>query len=141
MDNSKEGLIFQNKKSSFLSSFDPISEKQEEVSISSNQGNNQIKNKISNKNSKDILAKNILDEADIIKHSQTHKNKNSWITGQKRNNFLSITKEKEKEDNKFENEHKKRNSINKTFKRKQTKKNYHKEIQYRMVDTLYLVYL
>ena len=123
MDNSKEGLILQHKKPSFSSSFDPISEKQEEMSISSIPGNNQIKNKNSNKNSKDILTKNILDDADFIKHSQTQKNKNSWrAIGQKKNNFLSQIKEKEKEDNKFEIEHNIRNSINKTFKRKQTKK-------------------
>ena len=120
MDNSKEGLMFQHKKPSFSSSFDPISEKQEEMSISSIPGNNQPKNK----NSKDMLTKNILDDADIIRHSQTTKNKNSWITsGQRQNNFLPQIKEKEKEENKIENEqHNIRSSINKTFKRKQTKR-------------------
>ena len=126
MDNSNEGLMFQHKKPSLSSSFAPISEKQEEMSISSIPNNIQT-NQVKNKNSKDILTKNILDEADIIKHSQTQKNKNSWITiAQNKNNFLSQIKEKEKEDNKFEIDHNIRNnvrkSINKTFKRKITKK-------------------
>ena len=114
MDNSKEGLIFQHKKSSLSSSFAPISEKQEEMSISSNPGINQ-NNKILNKKSKEYITKNILDDVDFIKHSQTQKNKNSWLMNSLRNNYLQNS-----EDNKHENETIK--NINKNFKRKQSKK-------------------
>ena len=50
MDNSKEGLFFNQKKPSLSSSFAPISEKQEEMSVSSNIPNNLNKMKSSNRN-------------------------------------------------------------------------------------------
>ena len=114
MDNSKEGLIFPHKKPSLSSSFDPISEKQEEMSISSNPGINQ-NNKFSNKNSKEFITKNILDDGDFIKHSQTQKNKNTWMMSGLKNNYIQNS-----DDNKHESEAIK--NINKSFKRKQSKK-------------------
>ena len=112
MDNSKEGLIFPHKKPSLSSSFDPISEKQEEMSISSNPGINQ-NNKFSNKNSKEFITKNILDDGDFIKHSQTQKNKNTWMIGGLKNNYVQNS-----DDNKHENDAIK--NINKSFKKKQS---------------------
>ena len=112
LDNSKEGLIFPHKKPSLSSSFDPISEKQEEMSISSNPGINQT-NKFSNKNSKEIITKNILDDGDFIKHSQTQKNKNTWMLSGLKNNYVQNS-----DDNKHENEEIK--NIKKSFKKKQS---------------------
>ena len=114
MDNSKEGLMFQHKKPSLSSSFDPISEKQEEMSNSSKAGNNQ-NNIISNKDSKDYIEKKVLDDTDFIKHSQTQKNKSSWVMNSLRNNYLQNN-----EDNKLENE--KEKNINISLKRKISKK-------------------
>ena len=114
MDNSKEGLMFQHKKPSLSSSFDPISEKQEEMSNSSKAGNNQ-NNIISNKDSKDYIEKKVLDDTDFIKHSQTQKNKSSWLMNSLRNNYLQNN-----EDNKLENE--KEKNINISLKRKISKK-------------------
>ncbi len=97
MDNSKEGLMFYNKKPSFSSSFDPISEKQEEMSASSKTKNNQIKSKNSNKNLNENITKNVLDDVDIIKHSQTHKNKASWMVNNNRKSILlHINEEQQK---------------------------------------------
>ena len=97
MDNSEEGLMFYNKKPSFSSSFDPISEKQEEMSASSKTKNNQIKSKNSNKNLNENITKNVLDDVDIIKHSQTHKNKASWMVNNNRKSILlHINEEQQK---------------------------------------------
>ena len=46
MDNSKEGLMFKNRKSFLASSFDSISEKQEEASEESNHKKKENKTKI-----------------------------------------------------------------------------------------------
>ena len=107
MDNSKEGLMFYNKKPSFSSSFDPISEKQEEMSASSKTKNNQIKSKNSNKNLNENITKNVLDDVDIIKHSQTHKNKASWMVNNNRKSILLHINE----------EQQKKNSLTKSKKR------------------------
>ena len=84
MDNSKEGLMFYNKKPSFSSSFDPISEKQEEMSGSSHVKNNQVNTKNSKENYEENISKNVIDDADFIKHSQTHTNKKSWILNKRK---------------------------------------------------------
>ena len=99
MDNSKEGLMFYNKKPSFSSSFDPISEKQEEMSGSSKVKNNQIKSKNSNKNLDESITKNVLDDVDIIKHSQTHKNKASWMVNNNSKGILLHTNEEQQNKN------------------------------------------
>ena len=74
MDNSREGLMHLNKKTSFLLAFDPITEQQEEMSGSSHGKNSQIKTKYSNKNLDDNITKNVLEEEgiDVIRHSKTH---------------------------------------------------------------------
>ena len=127
MDNSKEGLMFQNQKPSFSSSFEPISEKQEEMSISSIQGNNQNKTKNSNKNSyknsKENIAKNVLDDVDVIRHCQTQKNKNTWQMASQRNNVLVQIKE-ENINEEIDNQ----SSANKASRRKITKKKILKRI-------------
>ena len=115
MDNSKEGLMYQKKKPSFSSFFDPISEKQEEMSISSIQGNNHNNTKNSNINSKDNIVKNVLDDVDIIRHSQTQKNKSSWMVSSQRNNLDQI-----KEEN--INEEVNKSPVNKSYKKKISKK-------------------
>ena len=81
MDNSREGLMHLNKKTSFLLAFDPITEQQEEMSGSSHGKNSQIKTKYSNKNLDDNITKNVLEDEGIgiIRHSQTHKNKATWM--------------------------------------------------------------
>ena len=81
MDNSREGLMHLNKKTSFLLAFDPITEQQEEMSGSSHGKNSQIKTKYSNKNLDDNITKNVLEEEgiDVIRHSKTHKNKATWM--------------------------------------------------------------
>ena len=95
MDNSREGLMQVNKKSSIILPFESILEQQEEMSGSSNNKNSPARTKYSNKNLDDITTKNIFEEEGIIRHSQTHKNKLSW----------TINKNKDssnKEDNKLE---------------------------------------
>lgn len=128
MDNSKEGLMNNNiKKLSLTSSFDPISEKQEEMSIESMEDNIKSKTKNSNKNSimnskdylKDIskdntITKNILDD-DNIKPLGAKKNKQS----SKKSNYLNQIEEDK--NNKIEEDNKK-DSICKSFKRKKSKK-------------------
>ena len=113
MDNSKEGLMYLNKKHSLSSSFDPISEKQEEISVSSRQGNNQSRTKNSVKNSKDKIAKVVLDDVDIIKHSETQKNKKSWILHTQKSILPEI-----REENKIEQN---RNSFSKVYNNKKNK--------------------
>ena len=118
MDNSKEGLMLKPKKPSLSSSFDPISEKQEEMSVSTIHGNNQNKIKNSFKNSKDNIAKSILDDIDIMKHSSTQKNKQSGVVNNHKNNFINQMKEENKKDM----EHNKNNNIDKNLKKKEIKK-------------------
>ena len=102
MDNSKEGLMHLNKKLSISSSFGPISEKQEEISISSTQGKKQIKKKNSLKNSKIKITKDVLDDTDnFIRHCKTQKNKKSFV-GKNQTKILSEIKEENKNEP-FEN--------------------------------------
>lgn len=115
LDNSKEGLIFNHKNTSLSSSFAPISEKQEELSVSSIQGNNEKKN--SNKNIKENITKHILGDVDVIKHCETQKNKKIWIMNNQNNNFLFPIKE---DNNKDEEQNK--HSLNKNNTIKQNKK-------------------
>ena len=110
MDNSKEGLMFYNKKPSFSSSFDPISEKQEEMSGSSHVKNNQVNTKNSKENYEENISKNVIDDADFIKHSQTHTNKKSWIFNNSKSFLFQM------EDNKNE-EQQYRNSLTKSKKK------------------------
>ena len=78
MDNSREGLMQLNKKSSIILPFESIIEQQEEMSGSSNNKNTPARTKYSNKNLDDITTKNVLEDEGIIRHSKTHKNKLSW---------------------------------------------------------------
>ena len=92
MDNSKEGLMNNNlKKLSFSSSFDPISEKQEEMSIASLEGNNQAKPKNSNQNSFKNSFKN--SNQNSFKNSFKNSNQNSF-----KNSFKN-SKDNSKENN------------------------------------------
>ena len=119
MDNSKEGLMYLNKKLSLSSSFEPISEKQEDMSVSSKQ-NNQSKTKNSVKNSKDNkITKGILDDVDIIKRSVTQNNKKSWIATNHKNFLPQIREENKNELFK--------NVFLKSFKTKRSKKNIFKK--------------
>ena len=119
MDNSKEGLMYLNKKLSLSSSFEPISEKQEDMSLSSKQ-NNQSKTKNSVKNSKDNkITKGILDDVDIIKRSVTQNNKKSWIATNHKNFLPQIREENKNELFK--------NVFLKSFKTKRSKKNIFKK--------------
>ena len=113
MDNSKEGLMLFNKKSSFLSSFDPITEQQEEMSASSNIKNSQMKSKISNINiEENNTTKKVLDYKEIIKKAQTQKNIKSFFI----KNYKDLLA---KEDNKNEedDEDNVKNSLSKHKKR------------------------
>ena len=111
MDNSKEGLLHLNKKYSLSSSFDPISEKKEEMSISSIQGNNQSRKKNLSKNK---ITKVVLDNMDnFIRHSKTQKNKKSFMG---KNQTKIISEIKENTDELFEN------SFTRTFRKKRNKR-------------------
>ena len=135
LDNSKEGLMSNNpKKISFSSSFDPISEKQEEMSIGSLEKNNkpkakEVKPKNINRNSfinskkysKEYskFTKDILDDADFIKHSVTLKSKKSWLlSNQKKINFLNQLAEYIDKKDETENI----NTIKRSYKKKHSKK-------------------
>ena len=97
MDNSKEGLMFYNKKPSFSSSFDPISEKQEEMSGSSHFKNNKINSKNSKEKFEENITKKIIDDVDFIKHSKTHKNKKIWIINNDKSSLFQIENNKNEE--------------------------------------------
>ena len=85
LDNSKEGLLYQNRKSLLKSSFESISEKQEEMSMGSMQVNNLNKTKNSNKKANESITRNVLDDVDIITRSKTQKNKKTWADLIKKN--------------------------------------------------------
>ena len=119
LDNSKEGLLYKNRKSLLQSSFESISEKQEEMSMGSMQVNSINKKKNTNQNSKDNITRNILDDVDLISRSKTQKNKKTWADLIKKNEILENKEEKEvKEEKKI------RGSILKSFKRKESKKKF-----------------
>lgn len=132
MDNSKEGLMFQNRKSLLASSFDSISEKQEEASEESNHKKKvnkaKIKAKLSTKNMNKSFQKNILDDAEIVTHLKNKKNKKSWVHPHQKFSIFQSKDEtpiKDNNNNKAE-EVKSRGSILKSFKRKQSKKKINK---------------
>ena len=127
-DNSKDILMHNLKNLSFSSSFDPISEKQEEMSFASFAENNQNKAKVSNKNSymhskdnskenskdNNNIIKNVLDD-DIIKHCSTQKNRNSsGLNNKKKFCFNQVKEASSKND-----EEQKISSINKSQRKKQ----------------------
>ena len=118
MDNSKEGLMLKPKKPSISSSFGAISEKQEEMSVSTIHGNNQNKVKISfknSKNSKDNIAKSILYDIEMRRHSS---NKQSLMINNQKNNVNN----QKKEENKKDADHNKNNNIDKSLRKKDIKK-------------------
>ena len=119
LDNSKEGLLYQNRKSLLKSSFESISEKQEEMSMGSIQVNSITKKKNSNKNDKESIIRNVLDDVDIISRSKTQKNKRTWADLLKKNEIIENKNEKEGKEVK---EGKIRGSILRNFKRKESKK-------------------
>ena len=119
LDNSKEGLLYNNRKSLLKSSFESISEKQEEMSMGSMQISNINKTKNTNKNAKDSIIRNVLDDVDIINRSKTQKNKKTWADLIKKTEFLENKEENELKEIK---EKKPRASILKSFKRKESKK-------------------
>jgi len=119
LDNSKEGLLYQNRKSLLKSSFESISEKQEEMSMGSVQVNSITKKKNSNKNAKDSIIRNVLDDVDIISRSKTQKNKKTWADLIKKNEAIENKNDKEVKEVK---EAKIRGSILRNFKRKESKK-------------------
>ena len=132
MDNSKEGLMFQNRKSLLASSFDSISEKQEEASEESNhkkkESKAKIKAKLSTQNMNLSFQKNILDDAEIVTHLKNKKNKKSWVHPHQKFSIFQSKDEtpiKDNNNNKAE-EVKSRGSILKSFKRKQSKKKINK---------------
>ena len=88
LDNSKEGLLYQNRKSLLKSSFESISEKQEEMSMGSMQVNSINKKKNTNQNSKDNITRNILDDVDLISRSKTQKNKKSFKRKESKKKFI-----------------------------------------------------
>lgn len=119
LDNSKEGLLYQNRKSLLKSSFESISEKQEEMSMGSVQVNSITKKKNSNKNAKESIIRNVLDDVDIISRSKTQKNKKTWADLIKKNEAIENKNDKEVKEVK---EAKIRGSILRNFKRKESKK-------------------
>ena len=121
LDNSKEGLLYKNRKSLLQSSFESISEKQEEMSMGSMQVNSINKKKNSNHNLKETITKNVLDDVDLIGRSKTQKNKKTWADLIKKNEILENKEEKEVKDIK---EKRIRGSILKSFKRKESKKKF-----------------
>lgn len=124
LDNSKEGLLYQNRKSLLKSSFESISEKQEEMSVGSMQISNVNKSKNTNKNAKESIIKNVLDDVDIISRSKTQKNKKTWADLIKKSEFLENKEEKGEKEVKEIKETKARYSILKSFKRKESKKKF-----------------
>ena len=83
MDNSKEGLIYQNKKAFFAPSFDSIPEKQEEMSVESIPSNRENKNDNTIKNEKESITKNVLENGDLQKSIEKQKKKKSVILNKK----------------------------------------------------------
>ena len=91
MDNSKEGLIYQKRKTIYSPSFDSISEKQEEMSVDSIPSNKGNKIRNLNKKEKQTIRKNVLQGDDII---NIERHKKSWIQNNRKNSFfLSIKKD------------------------------------------------
>ena len=100
MDNSKEGLLFQKKKKLYNSSFDSISEKQEELSAGSNSIKTKIKKKKSTRIIKDTIAKSILDDAALPRRAETLKGKKSMILSSKKNTLFLLKDENPKKEGK-----------------------------------------
>ena len=92
-DNSKEGLVQQKKNPIFVSSFDSISEKQEEMSMSSIQGKEQKLKRGNNDN-----IKKILDEGDIKFNGPTNLLNQKL---KKRSELIQMREEKKDEFKKF----------------------------------------
>ena len=130
MDNSKEGLMFKNRKSFLASSFDSISEKQEEASEESNhkkkESKAKIKSKLSTKNINQSFQKNVLEDADIVNHVKNKKNKKSWVHPHQKFSIFQAKEENPFKDNNKVEDAKSRGSILKTYKRKQSKKKINK---------------
>ena len=133
LDNSKEGLLYHNRKSLLKSSFESISEKQEEMSMGSMQVNSINKKKNDNINSKGSIIRDVLDDVDIISRSKTQKNKKTWAELIKKNEPLDNKEEKEEKEFKELKEIKEvkegketkiRGSVLKNFKRKESKKKF-----------------
>ena len=126
MDNSKEGLMVQNRKSFLVTSFDSISEKQEEASEESNHKKKEIKTKIkskkSTKNMNQSFQKNILDDTEIVTHLKNNKNKKSWVQPHQKFSIFQAKDENPFKDNNKVGEIKSRGSVLKTLKRKISKK-------------------
>ena len=89
MDNSKEGLIYQKRKTIYSPSFDSISEKQEEMSVDSIPSNKGNKIRNLNKKEKQTIRKNVLQGDDII---NIERHKKSWIQNNRKNSFFLIIK-------------------------------------------------
>ena len=126
MDNSKEGLMKQNRKSILASSFDSISEKQEEASEESNHKKKEIKSKIKSKlsikNLNKSFQKNILNDEEIVTQIKNNKNKKSWVNPHQKFSIFQAKDENPFKDNDKVEEAKSRGSVLKTFKRKKSKK-------------------
>ena len=130
MDNSKEGLMFKNRKSFLASSFDSISEKQEEASEESNhkkkENKTKIKPKLSTKNMNQSFQRNILEDADIVPHLKNNKNKKSWVHPHQKFSIFQTKEENPFKENTKMEDVKSRGSVLKTYKRKQSKKKINK---------------
>ena len=126
MDNSKEGLMMPNRKSFLVTSFDSISEKQEEASEESNHKKKEIKTKIKSKlsikNINKSFQKNILNDEEIVTQPKNNKNKKSWVHPHQKFSIFQAKDENPFKDNNKVEEAKSRGSILKTFKRRQSKK-------------------